>query len=148
MASPCMCRLRRFLRFSCLVVFAAIGLSASFRSLSAELEYYFAKRVTQNGEQALYHLNRAAILWPYDFQMRTASAYFWQHVASYEHRKEAIAGITEALASNPYAADLWVALASYKAADQDEAGLDEAMKHVLALRPGVTYTKEKVNGGQ
>ncbi len=143
MASRSTSRLRRFSRFSCLVVFAAIGLSCAFRSLGAEAEYFLAKHSLEEG-QALLYLHRAARLWPYDYQMRTTVAYYWASTRLYAAHAVAIPELEAELATNPNAADLWLALASYQAASG--ASPDEAMKHVQALRPGGRIKMEVVDG--
>ena len=115
MASRSTSRLRRFSRLSCLVVFAAIGLSSAFRSLGAEIEFYWARTAPNVGE-AIFHLRRAQTLWPYDPKMRTAAGYFWVSTRLYEAAEVAIPDIEDALVDNPFAADLQVALAEYKQA--------------------------------
>jgi len=124
------CLLRRFSRFLCLVVFAAIGLDCSIRSLGAELEFYWAKRSDTVG-QALFHLHRASIMWPLDYPMRAAPAYFWVATRLYVAREFAIPDIKAALVRNPNAADLWYALAEYEEAGGEDA--TEARKHLRAL---------------
>ena len=116
MASRSISRLRRFLRLSCLVAFAAIGLSSAFRSFAAEVEIYWAAHAPNAG-QTLFHLKRAEVLWPYDPKTRTAGAYFWASTRFYEAAEFAVPDIEAALAAqNPFAADLQLALHDYREA--------------------------------
>ena len=142
MGSRFIYRLRRSSRLLFLVVFATIGLGWNFRMLGAEFEFYLAKNVADTPQQALFHLHRARTLWPYDYQMRTAPAYYFTAFRQYENRKIAIDEIEKVLAVNPYSADLWVALAAYKLSDGDEKGAEEAVHQVQRLRPGITFHKE------
>ena len=144
MASRFTSRLRRFSRLSCLVVFAAIGLSSALRSLAAEFEFFAARTAGDSG-QAVVHLHRAATLWPYDYQMRTATAYYWTATRFYPARDIAIPDIKEALVANSYAADLWLALATYASETGDSTTAGDAMSHVHALRKGM-LTREQVYG--
>ena len=116
MASRFTSRLRRFLRLSCLVVFAAIGLSSAFRSVAAELEIYWAAHAPNAG-LTLAHLKRSEVMWPYDAKTRTAPAYFWASTRFYEAAEYAVPELEAALAAqNPFAADLQLALHDYQQA--------------------------------
>ncbi len=79
--------------------------------------------------------------------MRTAVAYFWLAGRTREFSEVAIADISEALSTNPHAADLWMALATYKLAAKDDAGVEEAMDHVKKLVPNMTYERRSSRGG-
>ncbi len=67
--------------------------------------------------------------------MRTAVAYYWVTTGLVAAREVAVVDLKEALLTNPFAADLWLSLATYQAAGGEDAS--EAMKHVHALRPNV-----------
>lgn len=134
MASRFTSQVRRFSRLCVLVAFAAIGLSCAVRSMASEFEWYAARNAGGDAGQILIHLHRAATLWPYDYPMRTSVAYYWAATRFYEAAFVAIPDIKAELAVNPYAADLWQALASYSGRSGDYNGAADAMMHLYALR--------------
>ena len=144
-SSRFICRLRRFLRFSLSATFVAIGVTCSIRAIGADFEFLIAQKIATNMDDALLHLRKAKVLWPYDHNIRASQAYFYTAFRFYDRRKEAMAAIEEELRVNPFAADLWVALMAYRLADGDEPGAMQAVEKIKKLRKGVELVKEPVN---
>lgn len=140
-ASPSIRRLRRLSRLSCLVLFAAVGLSFAFRAISAEAEFAAATMVSDSIPKLVAHHQRARALAPWNHGIRGGEAYFYTAYSIYDLRYQAVRAIEEELRINPFAADLWAALAAYKLAMQDQAAAEAALKHVQALRPGTKLVK-------
>lgn len=109
--------------------------------MGAESAVYLAKTQARTVGETLAYLDRAKLIFPYDRNVRSAKAYYFTSMRFYDMRKEAIAAIEEQLKVNPFAADLWTALAAYKLADGDEAGAEDAIKQVQKLRVGVKLEK-------
>ena len=126
---------RRFLRLLLSALFFASGLTYAVRALGADFEFFLASRISDTPEQALYHLRRARVLFPYDHNVRASTAYFYTAFRFYDQRKEAIQVIEQELEINPFAVDLLVALAAYKFADGNRAGAEQAIAKVKKLRP-------------
>ena len=141
LASPSICRLRRLSRLLCLVLFAAIGMSFAFRSISAEAEFAAATMVSESPAEIVAHHRRARALAPWNHGIRGGEAYFYTAYSLYDLRYQAVRAIEEELKINPFAADLWTALAAYKLAMQDQAAAEAALKRVQALRPGTKIVK-------
>lgn len=86
-------------------------------------------------------LDRAQALFPYERNMQVAKAYYFTSVRLYTLRKEAITTLEQTLKVDPFAVDLWTALAAYKIADGDDEGAELALNQVVKLRPGTTLEK-------
>lgn len=142
LASRSIFPLRRLLRHLWAAAFVVAGLTYAVRSLGAEFEYFLAHKIASSPGEVLLHLRRAQVLNPLDHNIRASTAYFFTAFRLYDERRAAITAIERELLSNPYAADLWVALAAYKLADKDEAGATAAVEHIKRLRPGLELVKE------
>lgn len=119
-------------------------MSFAFRSIGAEAEFAAATSASQTPAEITAHHRRARALAPWNHGIRGGEAYFYTAYSLYESRYQTIAAIEQELKINPFAADLWTALAAYKLAMRDNVGAEEALKRVQALRPGTKIVK----GGQ
>ena len=137
-ASRFICRCRPFLRLLLLVTFVVLAASYSFRALTASA----LLRHSENLEETLWRLRAAHKLFPWDHVIRGAEARFYTIYRRYDRRTQAIEALETELRADPFAADLWTALAAYKFAADDEAGAKDAVEHIKRLRPGVTLEKE------
>mgnify|MGYP001595292908 CR=1 FL=1 len=130
-------RLRPILRLLLLGIFTAIGTLYAGRALYAEAHYFLTRYAAESPEQALGWLGQANEVWPLNAQIRSARAYYYTSFKLYDTRKQAIAEISEYLKTDPFAADLWLALAAYELADGNEAAAKRAIAKIQALRPGL-----------
>ncbi len=142
MSSRSTCRPLRLSRLFVVAALFAIALTYVVRSLGAEFEFFVAKSVATDRNEAIAHLSRARTLYPYDHNIRASMAYFYTAFRFTDRTREAITAIDDELKVSPYTADLWVALAAYKIAAGDDAGAESALKRVQALRPGTTIVRE------
>lgn len=140
-AFPSTCRLRRLSRLLCLVLFAAVGMSFAYRSLCAEAEFAAAVYTSKNADEVLAHHTKARLFAPWNHGIRAGAAYFFTSYRRYDDRYRAIATLEQELKFNPFAADLWMALAAYKLASQDPEGAEKAVEHVQKLRRNAVLVK-------
>jgi hypothetical protein len=136
------CRLRGFSRLLLLVLFVAVAMTFTARLAASSQLRYITADTAKGRHETLLRLNAARNLFFWDHYTRAGVASYYAALRPYDERHAAIAAIEEELRYDPYSAALWMAVISFKLADLDEAGAQEAFKQLAKFRRGMKLEKE------